>query len=229
MTDKALTQSTTKDIDEFVRHARDLAASPSTARLIFALDATASREPTWDLACQVQNEMFLAVKQIGGLAVQLVYYRGFDECRAGRWVQDAKGLISLMTRVRCQAGQTQIRRILRHALKQTSASRIHAVVFVGDCVEEDHDELAHLAGELGLRGVKLFLFQEGHNAHAARVFADLARISRGAHCHFDHSSPKELGDLLAAVAAYASGGHTALRQLSKTRVSAARQLERQLS
>ena len=29
-------------------------------RLIFALDATASREPTWDRACRIQGEMFEA-------------------------------------------------------------------------------------------------------------------------------------------------------------------------
>ena len=39
------------------------------ARLIFAMDATASREPSWDRACQVQGQMFLVTAALGGLEV----------------------------------------------------------------------------------------------------------------------------------------------------------------
>jgi hypothetical protein len=42
-------------------------------RLIFALDATASREPTWDSACRIQGEIFEATAAIGGLDLQLAY------------------------------------------------------------------------------------------------------------------------------------------------------------
>ena len=48
-------------------------------RLIFAMDATASREPMWDMASEVHSEMFEAVADIGGLSVQLCYYRGYKE------------------------------------------------------------------------------------------------------------------------------------------------------
>ena len=59
-------------------------AGEGRARLIFAMDATASREPTWDRACQVQGQMFLETAALGGLEVQLVYYRGFASAgRAG--------------------------------------------------------------------------------------------------------------------------------------------------
>ena len=51
-------------------------------RLIFALDATASREPTWDHACHIQGEMFRETALLGGLEIQLAYYRGFGEFRA---------------------------------------------------------------------------------------------------------------------------------------------------
>src|SRR5918996_3880308 len=89
------------------------------ARLIFAMDATASREPTWDQACQVQGQMFLETATLGGLDVQLVYYRGFDECRASRWVDNPAGLVRLMSGVICRAGQTQLRRVLRHTVRET--------------------------------------------------------------------------------------------------------------
>src|SRR3546814_9870581 len=35
-------------------------------RLIFAMDATASREPTWDRACRLQGEMFKETAALGG-------------------------------------------------------------------------------------------------------------------------------------------------------------------
>ena len=55
-------------------------------RLIFAMDATASREPTWDHACHIQGEMFRETQALGGLEIQLIYYRGFGECKASPWV-----------------------------------------------------------------------------------------------------------------------------------------------
>src|SRR5689334_9188226 len=85
-------------------------------RLLFALDATASREPTWDRACQIQGEMFAATAALGGLEVQMAYYRGFGEFHAGRWAASATELIREMTGVHCLAGNTQIGRVLRHAV-----------------------------------------------------------------------------------------------------------------
>src|SRR5690606_14248271 len=88
-------------------------------RLLFAIDATASREPTWDIACQIQAEMFRETDGLGGLAVQLAFYRGFGELKATGWLDSADALIARMVKVRCLAGRTQIARMLRHALKET--------------------------------------------------------------------------------------------------------------
>jgi hypothetical protein len=179
------------------------------------MDATASREPSWDRACQVQGQMFLETAALGGLDVQLVYYRGFDECRASRWVDNPGDLVRLMTGVFCLAGQTKIRRVLQHAVRETDKKRVAALVFVGDCFEESLDEVGQLAGELGLKGVRGFFFQEGHNPDAERAFRHLARLTNGAHCRFDTTSPQQLRDLLGAVAAYAAGGRRALADLSQ--------------
>ncbi len=183
-------------------------------RLIFAMDATASREPTWDRACQVQGQMFLETAALGGLDVQLVYYRGFDECRASRWVDNPGDLVRLMTGVFCLAGQTRLGRVLRHAVRETEKKRVTALVFVGDCFEENLDQVGQIAGQLGLQGVRAFLFQEGRNPDAERAFRHIARLTNGAHCRFDANSPQQLRDLLGAVAAYAAGGHRALADLS---------------
>ena len=75
---------TQAEVDAFIERLVNLA--PATCgRVIFALDATASRQPTWDTACMLQAEMFRETATIGGLDVQLVYYRGESECepRAG--------------------------------------------------------------------------------------------------------------------------------------------------
>lgn len=184
-------------------------------RLIFALDATASRGATWDQAMQLQAEMFSSAQSLGGLQLQLAYFRGFAEFRASDWLQDSKRLLTLMTGISCEAGITKIERLLQHILQETRQQKVHAVVYIGDCVEENIDVLCHKAGELGLLNVPLFMFQEGHDDAARRCFEEMARLSGGAYAPFDHASAGQLRDLLKAVAVYASGGLTALRDFSK--------------
>jgi hypothetical protein len=175
-----------------------------------ALDATMSRQPTWDMACHLQAEMFDAVGKTGRLGVQLVYFRGFDECRASRFVSDTDTLKELMTRIDCRAGHTQIGKVLSHALKETAREKIDAVVFIGDAMEEKIDDLADKAGRLGLRGVPVFMFQEGADPLVERAYKDIARLSRGAWFRFDSGSAAALARLLSAVAVYAAGGLKAL-------------------
>jgi hypothetical protein len=180
-------------------------------RLIFSMDATMSRQPTWDRAQHLQAEMFHAAAGLGGLDVQLVFYRGHGECRASRWVDDPRRLASLMSRVECRGGYTQIGRVFRHVLKQTATAPVDAVVHVGDAFEEDVDAVAHLAGEIALQGIPIFMFQEGHDPVATRAFAEFARLSGGAHCRFDEGAAATLRGLLAGVAVFAAGGMEALR------------------
>ncbi len=208
------------DVQAFLNKVRSLAPhakSKSRGRLIFAMDATMSRQPTWDLALGLQADMFREVKSIGGLDVQLVYFRGFRECAASKWVDDPEALANLMTRVQCRGGHTQIRKVLAHARRETEKERVGAMVYVGDCMEEDVDELAEHAGVLGLLGVPVFLFQEGIDPKAERAFRELARLTHGAYCRFDAGSAAQLRDLLSAVAVYAAGGQNALEDLSKSR------------
>ena len=190
-------------------------SSGGRGRLIFAMDATMSRQPTWDLALGLQADMFHAVKEAGGLDVQLVYFRGFGETRASQWVSDPDALARLMTRVSCQGGYTQIRKVLTHARRESERNKVNAVVYVGDCMEEDIDELCQRAGALRLLGTPMFLFQEGRDQKAERAFKEIARLTRGAYCHFDAGSARQLRQLLAAVAVYAAGGHKALRDYGK--------------
>jgi hypothetical protein len=191
-------------------------------RLLFGMDATASRQPTWDRAAQIQGEMFVETAAIGGLEIQLCFYRGFDEFKASRWVDRSEDLLKLMTSVHCHAGRTQIRKVLRHAINETRSRKVAALVFVGDCVEEDVDGLAGLAGELGLLGVPAFMFHEGHNEGAAFAFREIARLTGGAALRFDPNSPHVLKNLLSAVAVFAAGGQQALEKVALQRGGEAR-------
>jgi hypothetical protein len=183
-------------------------------RLLFAIDATASRQPTWDRACHLQAEMFMAVWDIGGLAVSLAYFRGYQEFAATPFLTSAEELARRMAGVRCLGGQTQVARTLRHALDQTKQARIHAMIFIGDAFEEDVDAACHIAGELGLRGTPVFCFQEGGNPIAEAALRQIARLSGGAWAPFDTASATALRDLLRAVAVFAAGGRAALTRLS---------------
>ena len=216
--DKLPTESNEAEIAEFLSKAAamaPLAGGAGKGRLIFALDATASREPTWDQACDIQAEMFSETAELGTLAVQLAYYRGFREFRATEFETDSRGLLARMVRVRCLSGRTQIAKVLQHALDETAREKVNALVFVGDCCEENVDELGHLAGELGLHGVPAFMFHEGGEPSAERVFRRVAMLSGGAYCRFDAGSAKLLRELLSAVAVYAVGGRPALENFHK--------------
>jgi hypothetical protein len=204
-------RSSAGDVQAFLRQVRALSpAADGGGRLILALDATMSRQPTWDLACELQSEMFDAVGKAGGLNVQLVYFRGFGECRASRFVRDTESLKSLMTRIDCRSGRTQIGKVLAHAIRENARKKVNALVYIGDAMEENPDELAHRAGNLGLRGVPVFLFQEGYDPATEATYREIAKLSKGAWFRFDRSSAATLGRLLSSVAVYATGGLKAL-------------------
>ena len=204
-----------------------LRAPGQAGRLIFALDATASRQPMWDRACQLQGEMFLATQGLGPLEVQLVWYRGMGEFEAGAWVRESRALVAQMTAVGCRGGQTQIESVLAHAAQETRRRKVSALVFVGDAMEEDADLLARQAGELGLLGVPAFRFQEGGDPAVRAAFERIARLSGGAYCPFDARSADALRDLLAAVATFAVGGRVALEDFARRRGGEVLRLTRQ--
>jgi len=209
-------RSTRGEIDAFIQTMRALKPSGSgQGRLIFAMDATMSRQPSWDLALELQADMFKAVKVVGGLDVQLVYFRGYNECQASKWVGDPDALARLMRQVSCAGGFTQISKVLSHARRESAAAKVNALVYVGDAMEEDVDRLAGLAGELGMIGTPVFLFQEGRDQKVERPFRAIARLSRGAYAPFDAGSARQLRELLTAVAVYAAGGRKALKNFSE--------------
>lgn len=231
--EKLPAESSQAEVDAFLAK---VAAAPPPAkrtgergRLLFAMDATASREPTWDAASHIQAQMFEETAALGGLDVKLVYYRGFKQFHATPWVGNAKDLLATMANVTCAAGITQIERVLEYAIGEAKRGKVNALVLVGDCMEEDIDRLCGRAGELGLLGVPAFMFHEGTDLAAERTFKQIAHLTGGAYCHFDAASAKHLRELLSAVAVFAAGGRKALEDLGERRGGVTLQLTHQIS
>jgi hypothetical protein len=219
------------EIDTFLNRVKELGPAVATGqrgRLIFALDATMSRQPTWDTASKLQADMFREAGSVGGLDVQLVYYRGLAECRASPWVGEPLRLATLMARIDCQGGHTQIGKVLAHARRENDSRKVAVLVFIGDAMEESLDDLCSAAGELGLRNLKAFMFQEGYDPVCEQAFREVARLTGGAFCRFKPGAAHELAELLRAAAAYAAGGMRALADLKARNSSGAMKLLEQL-
>lgn len=221
--------SSNNDVQQFLSKVAALPKSSGDARLIFSMDATASRQGTWDVASKLQNEMFLSAQSLGGLNVQLCYFRGFGEFFSSDWQGNPDELLRIMSSIQCQAGATQLHRLLQHACDENQARKIKCVIYIGDAMEENIDLLAQLAGKLGLLNVPLFMFQERRDPVAKAAFQELSRLSGGAYSQFDSASADQLKELLKAVAIYAAGGLKALQDFSAASSSGVKLLERQLS
>jgi hypothetical protein len=197
--------ATDKMIEEFLAKAEW--EMPTRKRLIFAVDATASRQPAWDIASNVQGQMFIAAGQHGGLDVQLVYYRGFGEMKATQFFGSTLPLVQAMSGVTCQAGHTQLAKVLRHVVKEHQRAPVVAAVLIGDYCEEKLDDVGHAAGQVK---VPIYAFLEGDAPEGKAAFELIAKTTGGAVVPFNSNSPSQLRDLLGAVAAYVAGGIEAL-------------------
>ncbi len=203
------------DIDSFLKKVKQVKSMTTygnpAGKLAFIIDATASRQPTWDSASKIQESMFNAAEESGSLNVQLIYFRGLSEFFVSPWNSNSKALQREMADVLCMAGQTQIERSLNQVLLETRRARISAAVYVGDACEEPVNKIYRIAGELGLHKTPMFMFQEHHDQHVERIYREIARLSGGAYSQFDSNSPGLLKELLSAVAIYATGGRQALK------------------
>jgi hypothetical protein len=206
-TDVATT--TDKMVEEFLAKA-EFDPAPTRKRLIFAIDATASRQPTWDAASEVQGQMFLEAGRYGGLDIQLVYFRGWDEMKATGWFGSSMPLVNAMSGVTCRTGHTQLAKVLRHVAREHEKAPVAAVILIGDCCEEPLSDLHEPATALGRAKVPVYTFLEGDIPEGRDAFSLIAEATGGALIPLDANSPNQLRDLLGAVAAYVVGGVEAL-------------------
>jgi hypothetical protein len=130
----SITIESSRSVEDFLAKMKSTPVAGTATgrgRLIIALDATASRQPTWDTACHLQAEMFREAGALGTLNIQLAYYRGLDECRTSRWISRSDELLRLMERIDCRAGTTQIGKVLAHARRETQLLKVSALVLSG--------------------------------------------------------------------------------------------------
>jgi hypothetical protein len=172
--------------------------------------------------------MFLSARSLGGLNLQLCYFRGFADFFFSRWESNADEIVRVMAGMSCEAGATQIERVLAHAINESQVRSVKCVVYIGDAMEENIDVLANLSGKLGLLNIPLFMFQERDDPGARKAFMECARLSGGAYSQFDQASITHLKELLRAVAVYAAGGYRALKNFSKSSTKEVKLIEQQL-
>jgi len=183
---------------------------PTTGpRLIFAVDATASREPAWTAARQVTDTLVRALP--GELKVALAVHGGGRVHTFTQFTSDAATLRDRAAGVTCQAGLTRLLPILATSLKHQG---IRVVIYIGDVFEENITQGRKLADAMGARGTKLIVLHDTAAATArqdAELFWDLTKRTGGCVVPFDANAPRKLRELLSAVAVYAVGGERMLR------------------
>lgn len=183
--------------------------APVRPRLIFGVDATASREPAWATARQVTDALVKALP--GELDVALAVHGGSRVHTFTAFTNDAATLRDRAAGVECVAGLTRLLPILSASLERPN---VRVVVYIGDVFEENITQGRLVADSMGARGTKLFVLHDTADPSARRdaeLFWDLAKRTGGCVLPFDARAAGRLRDLLSAVAVYAVGGEKLLR------------------
>lgn len=186
---------------------------PVRPRLVFGFDATASREPAWEMARQVTDALVQALP--GALDVALAVHGGSRLHTFTAFTSDAGTLRDLAGGITCRAGHTRMLPILAGSLDRAG---VRVVTYIGDVFEESLGRGQKLADTMGSRGIRLIILHDTSDWNARRdaeIFLDLARRTGGCVLPFDASAPGRLRDLLAAVAVYAVGGRHLLEEKLK--------------
>jgi len=181
-------------------------------KLLFAIDATASREPAWEAAKQLTDSFFDAVP--GMIDIGLAAYGGNRVHTFTPYVADARRLRRLASGISCRAGYTQLLPILRRVVE---TGDVGVVLYITDAFEEDATTAARLAEMLKAKGTRVIVLFDGWSDSEARaVFEDLAARTGGAVLPFEASAIERLKGLIAAAAVLAVGGEVLLAAKSNS-------------
>jgi len=183
-------------------------AAPLTERrprLVFGVDATASREPTWASAKSITDRMFEAIP--GALDVALAVHGAGQVHTFTEFSADVDQFRRQASAVRCQAGNTQLCELMQRTL---DAGGVRVMSYVGDAFEESRAEAYALADRFRLRGIKAVLLADAADEATLEVFREIADRTGGAVLDFRATELGLMGDLLAAVATLAIGGRKLL-------------------
>lgn len=188
----------------------------SLPRMIFGLDATASRRDTWTIAQRLQRDLLTMAQEVGQLELQIAFFSGLTNFRHTHWSTDGDELAKLMSEIHCQAGQTQIVRLFDHAIAEATAAptRVKCLLYVGDTMEDNEAQVLARAKTLGDLNVPIFmLYEKGQYNNDEPEYRRIAKASGGAFGEFSEGGIAELRSMLEAIFAYATGGKDAMRRI----------------
>jgi hypothetical protein len=203
---------------------------PDRGCLGMVIDATASRDASWNAAKKIQRQLFARVSGDNRMVLRLVVMRGGGFKDYG-WHTDGEKLGSLIDRMQTDSGNTRIVDSLRAFIREPGGHKPAALILVGDCCEEKNADVLNAARELSQNGIRVYAFHEtvggttdrrANNSNAENLFRQVAAITGGAFAKFGNGMP--LADLCNAVAAYCAGGEEALKALGRRGDRAAQQL-----
>jgi hypothetical protein len=212
---KQLTTNRKNLLARAVDRYKERAALKRGVRIGFLVDATASRENTWEQAQTIQAKMFRSASGLRALKLRLVYFGG-NRLTKLNWNDNARNIAAHMAEVRCHSGLTQIIPGLQAFIDEKPENRADAIILIGDCFEEDAATAAKTAALLKAKGIKVFSFIEGEDWTAHSVFKTLATVTGGKFAKFGNELP--LDDLCEGVALMTSGGEKALTRLKNDKV-----------
>jgi hypothetical protein len=193
-------------------------ALKKTPKLLFSMDATASRQPSWDVAQEITLSMFDVMP--GGLKIALAYHSGGHLKAVTDFRADAAYFKDQIAGVQCEAGLTALCEILESASEIPALS---SLIYIGDCFEERLDTASRLAQKLKTNGVRCFMFLEGDDGEAREAFNTIAEITGGAVFPFEQQSLVRVKEKLDAIAAFSAGGMKLLKE-NQGRLPGAREL-----
>ncbi len=187
-------------------------------RLLFRIDATASRRPSWDLARTITAVMFDSLPD--QLDVALTWHASSMLQEITPFASDATRFAEAVRAMHTQAGATRLNAILQEAIG--ISPHIRALVYAGDCYEEEVEIAYAQARKLKLLGVKCFFFHDTlsdpnspYVRQAREVFEKIVAITGGMVLSFAPDTPEQMKDPLEAIATYAAGGLKLLEQRQK--------------
>lgn len=200
---------------EFLRKTGSQLVGAQSVKLMLFFDATSSRERTWKQAQTVQAEILDAARTAShSVELKVGFFRG-TECRVTGWSSNPGGLAASMAKIRCQAGRTQILRLMRLAETETAT----AVIYVGDVFEECGQTARELAARLPMPWYVVQDKSGDHHTASENIFKEISRLTGGAYLsygdknHHPGAVARELTGAIAAITTLTTGGINAVKKL----------------
>lgn len=174
-------------------------------RLVFGVDATASRQPAWESAQRITDRMFDAIP--GALDVALAVHGGSRVHTFTQFSSDVGLFRGKAAAVRCMAGETKLCDLMERALE---SGGVRVMSYIGDAFEESREMALALADRFRARGIRLVILADQPSPATLEFFQQLVARAGGAVLDFRAEQLDVMGEVLEGVAALAVGGRKLL-------------------